>query len=178
MMDEFKKQKAHEALQRRQLEELHRKYTDDVRYKAFCRRKTALACVRNTGLPYRVAYDLSGAVVPPDARYPKASEIERDSDVQGCMRRMMACRRDTSGTVVQEDQGTWNKLYDRIQERYRLMRGWDRIYSRDWFLYFGHFLTGYAIADFTEFDIYGTMGQHTDSEVQKVIQQLIKGGTE
>ena len=179
MMDEFKKAKAREALQRKWLADIYWKYTEeDVRFKALCRRKAALACVKATGLPYRVAYDLSGAVAPPDAWYPKTTEIGQNPDVRECMRRMMACRRDISGSVIREDQAKWNKLYDRLQERCKTIRGWQKRYDSNWFLCFGHFLIGYAIADFSEFDIFGTVGQHTDAEVHRVIHQLTNGGTE
>ena len=175
-MNDVQMQKAKEALQRKQLQDIIRKYSD-VRYRALCRRKSAMYCTKQTGLPYRIAYDISGAVAPPDACYPKSAEAERDDDIKEMMFRMMACRRDRFGNVLQDDQTTWNKLYDRIQERYKAIRGWNEMYDRDWFRCFRHFLEGYNIATFSEFDLFGTVGEHSDNEVQEIIRKLAGSGT-
>ena len=175
-MNDLQMQKAKEAIQKKQLRDIMRKYSD-VRYRALYRRKSAMYCTKQTGLPYRIAYDISGAVAPPDVCYPKSAEAERDDDIKKMMVRMMACRRDRFGNVLQGDQTIWNELYDRIQERYKAIRGWNEIYDCDWFRCFRHFLEGYNVDEFSEFDLYGTMGEHTEEEVQETIRKLVGSGT-
>lgn len=174
-MDNLQYEKGRQALSKQFLDNILSKYKErfsDPKYIAMGRRKCSLACFKRCGLPYRVCYDISGVAPLPDEYYPNKPTAEQRHELEQIGLDLVRKVRRDKGNVRVEDLPRQELLLQRLLQIQTEIRGWSEPYSEEWAAAFSGFLIGYQINDFTEFDIYGTVGEHTLAELDEIKEKL------
>ncbi len=151
---------------------------DLEKYNAFRQYKQACKGMDRYGLPFRVYLDYlkrpntkipgNQCHVKINPLYPNAG-YRTDEVLSVCPDDFIPRDTETDSASWDESNYTFEDLKPEMQKeitkRIDPVRVWKQ-YDKNWEYYFLHFLKGYDIQTFTEFDFYGVHGEHTHEDIQ------------